>query len=481
MANDVERSQRSSYGEISTRGRFYNLASTSSEQRRGGFSSSSAAPRSATLDPSDRLTFSRADRNPYTPAERRGRYKCALGPNAADGMQKNECATPLTEVKKLELLGDRFVATMDDNTFPIIASASFEDFLSTARADDCLTVGSTSLSATIILRATCDPVLSLHEETVQYVFEEEARVPDLVKFAADNYALGNIYMFQLKWKTLDINGMPTIATLLHSPLVTHGEMYYMFINTQDDLELELNPSQMVLQTPMALTLPMTPVSSSTMTTITHERAGRSAGSAAAEVEDASAPDPRVTPPEAFRLPVFYVSTTLKRYAPAIAALAHDHKLSSQEEQEDAPSDLLKTCGLLLKLIAKYFKKKDIVSIDRLVAASHGLPSVDEMIEKRRDMKQIAPMIFIIESTYGNDYFVSTDDFALKVNGNFGDALQCLTALHYVCYIEYAKELLHFNELLENLCGINLEKMPKGRRTLKMDLDNKMPATSLDSQ
>jgi hypothetical protein len=45
---------------------------------------------------------------------------------------------------------------------------------------------------------------------------------------------------------------------------------------------------------------MTPVSSSsssakiTMTTIAHERAGRFAGSAAAEVENASAPDSRVS-------------------------------------------------------------------------------------------------------------------------------------------------------------------------------------------
>uniref|UniRef100_A0A914PDH3 Uncharacterized protein n=1 Tax=Panagrolaimus davidi TaxID=227884 RepID=A0A914PDH3_9BILA len=183
----------------------------------------------------------------------------------------------------------------------------------------------------------------------------------------------------------------------------------------------------------------------------------------------------------YNLPVFNVSTALERYAPAIVALARDHQFLSQDEQEDASSDLLKTCVLLLKLIGKYFKKKDTAFIDRLVASSHDLPSVDEMIEKRRAIKQIAPMIFIIETIHENDYFVSTDDFALKVHGNFGDALQCLTALHYVCYIEYAKELLHFNELLENLCGINLENMPKGRRNLKMDLDTKMRATSRDSQ
>lgn len=53
-------------------------------------------------------------------------------------MQKIECATPWAKVRKLELLMDHFVATMDDNTVPIITSASFQDFLSTARADDCL-------------------------------------------------------------------------------------------------------------------------------------------------------------------------------------------------------------------------------------------------------------------------------------------------------------------------------------------------------
>uniref|UniRef100_A0A914PMJ2 Uncharacterized protein n=1 Tax=Panagrolaimus davidi TaxID=227884 RepID=A0A914PMJ2_9BILA len=83
-----------------------------------------------------------------------------------------------------------------------------------------------SLSATIILQG--------------------ARVRDLVKFSAENYALGITYMFQLKWKSLDINGIPKVTTLLPSSLVTHGEMYYMFINTRDDLELESNPSQMVL-------------------------------------------------------------------------------------------------------------------------------------------------------------------------------------------------------------------------------------------
>jgi hypothetical protein len=102
------------------------------------------------------------------------------------------------------------------------------------------------LSATIILRATCDSVISLHGETVQYTFEEGARVRDLVKFAAENYALGNTYMFQLKWKSLDINGIPKVTAFLPSSFVTHGEMDYIFINTRDDLELESNPSQMVL-------------------------------------------------------------------------------------------------------------------------------------------------------------------------------------------------------------------------------------------
>uniref|UniRef100_A0A914PQX7 Uncharacterized protein n=1 Tax=Panagrolaimus davidi TaxID=227884 RepID=A0A914PQX7_9BILA len=123
-----------------------------------------------------------------------------------------------------------------------------------------------SFSATIILRATCDSVTSLHGETMQYTFEEGARVRDLVKFAAENYALGSTYMFQLKWKTLDTGGLPKSTILLPSSLVTHGEMYYMFINTRDDLELEFDSSQMVLQTPMALTSPMTPVSSSNFMT-----------------------------------------------------------------------------------------------------------------------------------------------------------------------------------------------------------------------
>uniref|UniRef100_A0A914Q5Q9 Uncharacterized protein n=1 Tax=Panagrolaimus davidi TaxID=227884 RepID=A0A914Q5Q9_9BILA len=138
MADDNQRDQRSSYGDNPARGRFYNFPSTSSAGTRGGFSSSSAARRSSTTDPSDRLLYSQAARNRYTPAESRARYLGALGPNVADGMQKIECASPLAKVKKIELLMDHFVATMNDNTIPILASASFEDFLSTARADDCL-------------------------------------------------------------------------------------------------------------------------------------------------------------------------------------------------------------------------------------------------------------------------------------------------------------------------------------------------------
>uniref|UniRef100_A0AC35FBS8 Uncharacterized protein n=1 Tax=Panagrolaimus sp. PS1159 TaxID=55785 RepID=A0AC35FBS8_9BILA len=138
MDDDDQRAQRASYGEFPTRGRFYPLASTSSAGR-GGFSSSSAARRSTTLDPSDRLSYSQAIRNPYTPVESHARYLGALGPNAADRMQKIECATPLVKVKNLELQADHFIATMDDNTSPVIASASFGDFLSAARADACLT------------------------------------------------------------------------------------------------------------------------------------------------------------------------------------------------------------------------------------------------------------------------------------------------------------------------------------------------------
>uniref|UniRef100_A0A914YC06 Uncharacterized protein n=1 Tax=Panagrolaimus superbus TaxID=310955 RepID=A0A914YC06_9BILA len=183
----------------------------------------------------------------------------------------------------------------------------------------------------------------------------------------------------------------------------------------------------------------------------------------------------------YNLPMFNVSTTLEKFAPAIAALAHEYNILSSGDQAEAPIDLLRTTELLLQLLGIYFKKKGTGTIDRLVISSQELPSVDEMIDRRRAIKQIAPMIFIIESAHGNEYFVSTDDFALKVHGNFGDALHCLTAIHYVLYIEYAKELLHFNVLLENLCGINTNKMPRGRLNLKMDLEKKMQIISQETQ
>uniref|UniRef100_A0A914Q1Y8 Uncharacterized protein n=1 Tax=Panagrolaimus davidi TaxID=227884 RepID=A0A914Q1Y8_9BILA len=183
----------------------------------------------------------------------------------------------------------------------------------------------------------------------------------------------------------------------------------------------------------------------------------------------------------YKFPMFNISSTLEKFAPAIAALACDHKILSADDQVHASTDLLRTTDLLLQLLGIYLKKKDFASIDRLVASSQGLPSVDEMIDRRRAIKQIAPMIFVIQNAHGTDYFVSTDDFALKVPGTFGDALHYLTALHYVLYIEYAKELLHFNVFLENLCGINMKKMPKSRLNLKMDLDTKMKHISHEPQ
>uniref|UniRef100_A0AC35F1J6 Uncharacterized protein n=1 Tax=Panagrolaimus sp. PS1159 TaxID=55785 RepID=A0AC35F1J6_9BILA len=184
----------------------------------------------------------------------------------------------------------------------------------------------------------------------------------------------------------------------------------------------------------------------------------------------------------YNFPMFNISKTLEKFAPAIAALACDYKILSAADQVHASTDLLRTTELLLQLLGIYFKKKGFIgSIDRLVVSSQGLPSVDEMIDRRRAIKQIAPMIFVVPTTHENDYFISTDDFALKVPGNFGDALHYLTALHYVLYIEYAKELLHFNMFLENLCGINMKKMPKSRLNLKFDLDNKMKNISQEPQ
>uniref|UniRef100_A0AC35F0T9 Uncharacterized protein n=1 Tax=Panagrolaimus sp. PS1159 TaxID=55785 RepID=A0AC35F0T9_9BILA len=183
----------------------------------------------------------------------------------------------------------------------------------------------------------------------------------------------------------------------------------------------------------------------------------------------------------YNLPMFNISNTLEKFAPAIASLASDHNILSADDEVHASSDLLRTTDLLLQLVGIYFKKKAFASIDRLVVSSQDLPSVDEMIDRRRAIKQIAPMIFVIQTARGTEYYVSTDDFALKVPGNFGDALHYLTALHYVLYIEYAKELLHFNVFLENLCGINMKKMPKSRLNLKMDLDTKMKYISQELQ
>uniref|UniRef100_A0A914QHX2 Uncharacterized protein n=1 Tax=Panagrolaimus davidi TaxID=227884 RepID=A0A914QHX2_9BILA len=116
-------------------------------------------------------------------------YDRAVGPNNAEGMQKLECASPFGKVKKLEEQ-EQYTVT------PVITRAGENETIS----------GNDSAWG-----------------NVKYTFEEEARVRDLVNFAADNYAFGDTYMFQWKWKTLDITGIPKITTILLSSLFTHGK------------------------------------------------------------------------------------------------------------------------------------------------------------------------------------------------------------------------------------------------------------------
>ena len=61
----------------------------------------------------------------------------------------------------------------------------------------------------------------------------------------------------------------------------------------------------------------------------------------------------------------------------------------------------------------------------------------------------------------------------QVPGNFGDALQCLAALHYVLNVEYDTELIDFNLFLEDLCGLQTKNMNYTRQSLLFDLEAKM--------
>lgn len=68
--------------------------------------------------------------------------------------------------------------------------------------------------------------------------------------------------------------------------------------------------------------------------------------------------------------MFYISETLEKFAPAIAALACDHEILSSGDRVQASTDLLRTTELLLQLVGIYFKKKGCIgSIDRLVVSS----------------------------------------------------------------------------------------------------------------
>uniref|UniRef100_A0A914Y9J8 C2H2-type domain-containing protein n=1 Tax=Panagrolaimus superbus TaxID=310955 RepID=A0A914Y9J8_9BILA len=114
------------------------------------------------------------------------------------------------------------------------------------------------LSATAILRAACDSVTHLDGQMLPYTFEKNACARDLVEFVADECALDSGYMFQLKCKTLDINGQQKITTLVPVSPVNDGETYFLIISTLDECETEINPSQMVPQSPMAPQSSMTP-------------------------------------------------------------------------------------------------------------------------------------------------------------------------------------------------------------------------------
>jgi hypothetical protein len=103
----------------------------------------------------------------------------------------------------------------------------------------------------------------------------------------------------------------------------------------------------------------------------------------------------------------------------------------------------------------------------------GSPSVDAMTQKRRDIGQTSPMIFIIDLFPNKKFYISTDDVALKINGDFGDALQSLVELHYVFNLQYAKEMEHVNMLLEHFSNMNIKKMPKARSNLFLDLKAKL--------
>uniref|UniRef100_A0A914YLS9 Uncharacterized protein n=1 Tax=Panagrolaimus superbus TaxID=310955 RepID=A0A914YLS9_9BILA len=183
------------------------------------------------------------------------------------------------------------------------------------------------------------------------------------------------------------------------------------------------------------------------------------------------------------LPVTDFAAAYKKFIPAIYALAEGLKIlpPTAPRPTDADEEAWVACKLLIRLVPKYVKRNSNCKPERLFAEGWDSSCINALHQARRDIKQTAPMIFVI-TTYPSQtrtYFVAADDLALKVKGSFLDALQSLMELHYVFDLAYAKELKPFFLLLERMSLLHVEKPYSTVMDLYFDLKTK--GDSLDQQ
>uniref|UniRef100_A0A914Y5W3 Uncharacterized protein n=1 Tax=Panagrolaimus superbus TaxID=310955 RepID=A0A914Y5W3_9BILA len=174
-------------------------------------------------------------------------------------------------------------------------------------------------------------------------------------------------------------------------------------------------------------------------------------------------------------PVVDFAAAFKKVLPAIYQLAEIRKLipanTPRPTQPDEEAWL--GCKLLINLVLKYCKRNTLCKPERLFAEGWDSTYINALHQIRRDIKQSAPMIFIITDfpAHTRTYLVATDDFALKVKGTFLDSLQCLMELHYVFDLAYAKELKPFFLLLELIADLDVNKSYTSLMDLYYDLKN----------
>uniref|UniRef100_A0A914YVT5 Uncharacterized protein n=1 Tax=Panagrolaimus superbus TaxID=310955 RepID=A0A914YVT5_9BILA len=161
------------------------------------------------------------------------------------------------------------------------------------------------------------------------------------------------------------------------------------------------------------------------------------------------------------LPVADFADAFKKILPAIFKLAEAKKIRPPNSPEPVNEDdaAWLGCKLLINLVPLYCKRNKLCKPDRLFVEGWDSTYINAMHQIRRDLKQTAPMIFVVTAypVGTRSYLIATDDFALKIKGTFFDAFQSLMELHYIFDLAYVKELKPFFLLLERLAHLEINR------------------------